>query len=171
MNKKILVVSISVVFMLVTISYASAINANNIDTEKKESPLYRIRTRRTITEKIGLIVENIKTKFLGERMFFLPFQSFIFRNSYSSRLQFGKDTESGWTCDQFNTCSGEFTCIEYSCRGDCPSVFKCETAHNPSSCEVTCSPTFLCGECTESGITAWCGDCTQNGISIICCET
>ena len=76
MRKKILLVSILVVFMLVTISFASAINANNIDTEKKESPLYRIRTQRAIREKIGLVIGNIMTKILGKRIFFIPSRQF-----------------------------------------------------------------------------------------------
>ena len=71
--KKILIISISAVLMLVTISFASAIDTNT-DVEKKESPLYKIRTRQAIREKIGKIIENIKTKFLGERIFFLPLQ-------------------------------------------------------------------------------------------------
>jgi hypothetical protein len=71
MNKKILLVSILSLVMLLTISFASAINTNNIDADKKESPLYRIRTRRVIGEKIGVIIENIRTNFLVERIFFL----------------------------------------------------------------------------------------------------
>ena len=74
MNKKILLVSTLAVFMLLTISFASAINTNNTDIQREESPLYRIRTSRAIKEKIPNIIENIKTKFIGERIFFLPFQ-------------------------------------------------------------------------------------------------
>ena len=73
MNKKILVVCILVVFTLVAISFASAINTTT-PVKKKESPLYGIRTRRAIGERLGKIIEHIKTKFLGERVFFLPFQ-------------------------------------------------------------------------------------------------
>ena len=69
MNKKILLVSSIAVFMLLFISFASAINTNNTNTERKESPLYKIRTRLAIGEKISQIFENIKTKFLGERIF------------------------------------------------------------------------------------------------------
>ena len=59
MNKKIFLISILAVFMLVTISFASAINSNTTNVEKKESPLYRIRTRLAIGEKIGQIFKNI----------------------------------------------------------------------------------------------------------------
>jgi hypothetical protein len=62
------------VFMLVSISFVSSAEVNN-DAERKESPLYVIRTRRAISENIEKIVENIKTKLFGERAFFLPFQS------------------------------------------------------------------------------------------------
>ena len=72
MNKKILLISILSFLMLLTISFASAINTNTTDIERKESPLYRIRIRRAIGEKITIIIENIRTKFLGERIFFLP---------------------------------------------------------------------------------------------------
>ncbi len=73
MNKKILVVSILVVFTLVAISFASAINTTT-PVKKKESPLYGIRTRRAIGERLGEIIDYIKTRFLGDRLFFLPFQ-------------------------------------------------------------------------------------------------
>ena len=52
MNKKILVVSISVAFMLATISFASAVEPSPItNVEKKESPLYKIRIEQVINEK------------------------------------------------------------------------------------------------------------------------
>ena len=58
--------------MLLVITFASAINSNITAVEKKESPLYNIRTGLAIGEKISQILENIKTKFLGERIFFIP---------------------------------------------------------------------------------------------------
>ena len=61
MNKKILVVSIIAVFTLVAISFASAINTTT-PVKKKESPLFRIRNRRAIREKIGDLVR----RFIGE---------------------------------------------------------------------------------------------------------
>ncbi len=72
MNKKILVVSILTIFMLMAITFATAIQTTN--TQKKESPLYKIRTRLAIGERILTLKETIKAKFLGERLFFLPFQ-------------------------------------------------------------------------------------------------
>ena len=86
MNKKILIISILAVLMLVTISLASATNTNTTNTEKKESPLWTIRTKRAISEKINNIIENIKTKFLGERIFFLPFIKYTPGNSRSDPL-------------------------------------------------------------------------------------
>ena len=74
MKKKIMIGGIIVIFMLVTISFASAINTNNINAERKESPLYKIRTELAIKEKIGKIFVLIKTRFLGERIFFIPIE-------------------------------------------------------------------------------------------------
>jgi hypothetical protein len=73
MKKKILIISILAVFMLMAISFVSVVGKNTSDAEKKESPLYGIRTKRAIGEKISNILENIKTRFLGERIFFLKF--------------------------------------------------------------------------------------------------
>ena len=75
MNKKILIVSILAVFTLLTISFATAVSLNTVKTnDKKESPLYGIRTRRAIGERLGKIMNYIKTRFIGDRIFFLPFQ-------------------------------------------------------------------------------------------------
>lgn len=73
MNKKILVVSILSVFMLVAITFATAVSSNTASTKKKESPLFKIRTKLAIGERLQTLRENIKAKFIGERMFFLPF--------------------------------------------------------------------------------------------------
>jgi len=74
MKKKVVITSILAVFMLVAISYATAVSTKTSETDAKESPLYGLRTRRAISDKIVNIVENIKARFLGNRMFFLPFQ-------------------------------------------------------------------------------------------------
>jgi hypothetical protein len=105
MKKKLIIGSLLAVFMLVTISYATAVN-NNTNAESKESPLFGIRTRRAVTEKITNIIENIKTKFLGERIFFLPYQ--WPRNSDLPNLY----TEYG----KFNTCD-TFRCFPLLCAG------------------------------------------------------
>jgi hypothetical protein len=73
MNKKMVIMSLLAVFMLVSISFVSSAEVNS-GVEKKESPLFKLRTRRVISEKIGNIIENIQTKFLGGRILFLPFQ-------------------------------------------------------------------------------------------------
>ncbi len=66
MNKKIVMFIILAVFVLVSISLTSAVTTN---THKKESPLYKIRTRLAIGERI----QNIKARFIRDRIFFLPF--------------------------------------------------------------------------------------------------
>ena len=75
MNKKILIISILTVLMLITISFTSTVSSNTeTNDDKKESPLYKIRTNRAIGKNLGMIIDYIKTKFFGERIFFLPFQ-------------------------------------------------------------------------------------------------
>ena len=54
----------------------------SITPYKKESSLYKIRTRRAIGERLGKIIDYLKTRFIGERMFFLPFQ-WLFREKPS----------------------------------------------------------------------------------------
>jgi hypothetical protein len=68
MKEKIVIGCISLVFILVAISFATAVNSNTI-VDKKETPLFKIRTNRAIKEKL---IENIKTKYIGDRLFFLP---------------------------------------------------------------------------------------------------
>jgi len=70
MNKKILVFCILAVFMLLAITFASTVTSDTSKPNRKESPLFRIRTRQAIKEKIGKLL----TRFVGERIFFLPFQ-------------------------------------------------------------------------------------------------
>jgi len=102
MNKNILVISIAAAFILIAISFASAVSSNNAKTNnKKESPLFGIRTRRAIVEKLGKIIENIKTKFIGDRLFFLPFLRSLQHLSIRQRL--AEKTSMGWA-------NGCFTC-------------------------------------------------------------
>jgi hypothetical protein len=96
MNKKILILSLLAVFMLVSISFVSAAEMNT-DVEKKESPLFGIRTAKAINEKIGRIIDNIRTKFIGEKLFFIP-----------SVLRCFSQTSS----DQTNTADLAHTCIK-----------------------------------------------------------
>jgi len=76
MKKKIVMVSILAVFMLVSISFVSSAVVNT-DAEEKESPLYGIRSKQVISEKISSIINNIKSRFIGNRIFFLPLQRTI----------------------------------------------------------------------------------------------
>jgi len=111
MNKRILIFGALTVFMLVTISFASAINNNTTtQVDKKESPLYRIRTRAAIGEKIGQIFKNIKAKFLRERIFFMPIG--LLRNNINDDSMASIVVN---TC-VFNPCTWEeycYTCDEY----------------------------------------------------------
>ena len=112
MNKKILVMGLLAVFMLVSISFVSSAEVNTAD-EKKESPLFGIRTRRAITEKIGKIVENIKTKFFGERVFFLPFQKLLIKDYVSDDF----DTQQQYcTFEKRIGCMANYITIELECH-------------------------------------------------------
>ena len=75
MKWKIWAVSMLAIFMLIAISFSTSVSSNIINSiEKKESPLYQIRTRQAISDRIVEIVEEIKTRFLGERIYFLNFR-------------------------------------------------------------------------------------------------
>lgn len=70
MKKKILIISLLSVFMLLAIAFASTVTSNTPIPPKKDSPLFGIRTRWAIREKMGDFIR----KFVGEQLFFLPFQ-------------------------------------------------------------------------------------------------
>ena len=75
MNKKLFVISILSVFMLIAISLVTAVSSNtNTTVKKKESPLFGIRTKLAIGDKLKDLREKIKARFIGERVFFLPLQ-------------------------------------------------------------------------------------------------
>jgi len=93
MNKKLLIISILAVFMLMAISFASAVNTSTT-VKRKESPLFGIRTRRAVTEKVGEVIDNIKAKYIGERVFFLPFQWFKINSDVLVRQQIQRKTQS-----------------------------------------------------------------------------
>jgi len=101
MKRKILIVSILAVFMLVAVSFATAVNTEKTE-EKEESPLYNYRTNKAIQEKI----QNIKTKFFGDRLFFLPFQWLRDNNQNLREKLNQKFTVDSSTCSNFDTCGG-----------------------------------------------------------------
>ena len=92
MNKKIVIVCVLAVFMLVAISYATAVETEN-NTKEKESPLFSIRTRTAIGEQMKNIKERIRARFTQNRLFFLlplaSVQSPAIRNLLDSKT-------SGW---------------------------------------------------------------------------
>jgi len=59
--------------MLVAISSSTAVSSNTTSDEQRESPLFRIRARKAIGERLDELKETIKAKFIGERVFFLAF--------------------------------------------------------------------------------------------------
>jgi len=120
MNKKLLVVSILAVFMLLAISFASAVSSNTTTDEKRESPLFRVRTRRAIGDRLQELKENIKAKFIGDRVFFLPFQ--WLRDLRSGRL--GPLGCYSFAKNCLYTGGDDFTC-DYT---NCISPYKCTIA-------------------------------------------
>lgn len=125
MNKKLLLVSILAVLTLVAISFASAINSTTTNTKKKESPLFGIRTRLAIGERLQDLKETIKTRFVGERVFFLPFQLLTNEEDISARqlLQLKiRDTVYDFTCYCASigcTCKLECDHTYYTCEPYC----------------------------------------------------
>jgi hypothetical protein len=142
MNKKIVIGSIIAVSMLMIISFTSAVSTNkNTNVERKESPLFGIRTKQAINEKINLIIENIKARFIGERIFCVPIK--LFRNIVNPE-------------DEYYSCTDcyQVSCDRTSCRG-------CTFGDKKSPCTVV--------TCDQD--TSWitCAGLTCNGISILCC--
>jgi len=97
MNKKLLVVSILAVFTLVAISFATAVNSNTTTTvKKKESPLFGIRTGQAIGQKL----QDLNTRFIRQRVYFLPFQWLKNRHNSPGRLDTVKgETIYCFTCE------------------------------------------------------------------------
>jgi hypothetical protein len=129
MNKKILIMGVFTILMIVTISYASAFDSKT-SIEKNESPLYRVRAKIAIGEKINTVLENIKTKFLGERIFFIPNEWFKFKIIRQSK----PDT------DFFKSCNYPIT--------ECPTLNICQ-AELRTYYTVCGKPRLTCDLCEE----------------------
>lgn len=113
--KKILAISLLTVFMLVAISFASTVTSDTSKSIRKESPLFKIRTKQAIREKIG----NMMRRFVGERVFFLPFEWIRNRDFLSLRQRLV--LKSAFTCYTF--CE-EPTCL-HSTIDDCCHTIDC----------------------------------------------
>ena len=103
MNKKILLMSLLAIFMLLAISFASTVTSDIQKPSIKESPLFGIRTRKAIKEKIG----DLLRRFIGERVFFLPFQWLNNLDGFFVRQRFAikePDTEDDYTCWETTPC-------------------------------------------------------------------
>jgi len=143
MKKKIVIMCILTSIFLVSISMASAINTTNKNTQEEESPLYNYRTNKAIQEKI----QNIKTKFFGDRLFFLPFQ-WLRNNNQNLRDNLQEKTqEYGQTCEAQYTCSNQHTYCSWptECGSPCPTQVLTDNACGCTSWIMT----ILCGSCTQ----------------------
>jgi hypothetical protein len=125
--KNVNLVSIVVIILLLAISITSVVGSNNSNSIKKESPLYSIRTKQAIKEKI----DNSQRSFVGEKIFFLQFK--WLKNSIMR-----KGILTG--C---NTCgSGFFTC-DKTCAP--PWHFCTFTKCYPPTHEIICDQYFKKG--------------------------
>ena len=104
---------------MMTLSFVSVIGSEAETTETKDSPLYRIRTEKAIGEKVSSLVENLKTKFLGERVFWVPliqkFPAGTVREIQSIGSEGGKGCMTCWA-----TCQIEISqCLIRTCTPLC----------------------------------------------------
>ena len=90
--------SILAVLILVAISFTSAISMQTADEDEKlGSPLFRIRTQQAIKEKIN----EIKAKFIENRVFLFPFHFLMDENDLPVRFRLVQKppNTAGWrTC-------------------------------------------------------------------------
>ena len=118
MKKKIVIGSILTIFLLLAISYATAVSVSPENNKKKESPLFAIRTERKTYEKVETIIENIKVNFLGERLFFLPFKSLILPYE-NGDFRINLEHKDSWNCPSSPSkpCSAihQVSCLIHSC--------------------------------------------------------
>jgi hypothetical protein len=113
MKRKILAGCILAVF-IITVSAITAIGLKTDADENKESPLYKIRTQKAISEKINSLVDSIKTKFLGERVFWVPLIQRFPVGTITPPPSIGSEGGKGClTC--FFTCGLEATDCGYTC--------------------------------------------------------
>ena len=118
--KKIAFISIITVFMMITIAFASTVTSNTSKPVRKESPLFGIRARQAIREKIG----NMMRRFIGERVFFLPFQ-WLKNNVVKIGLLTG--------C---NTCGGGFFTCDRTCHFPACTFIKCYPPTHEEICNL-----------------------------------
>jgi len=127
MQKKIIIFSILAILMLVSISFATAVNTYS-KSDKKESPLFNFRTKKAINQNI----KNIITRFFGKRVFFLTFKWEKILN---------KNVDSYTEEDR--------------CTNDVVCRTQAKDTYCPTDCHATClegctsQPTIICGTCTE----------------------
>jgi len=154
MNKRILVISILAVFTIAAITFATAVSSNTTTAiAKKESPLFGIRTKLAIGEKLENLKENIKARFVGERLFFLPFQWLSDREGLSIRDRLGEkqETEGVISCQETHCGTPTKGCPETECWQDtCRESSTCwpgETCRIVTCLVVTqCASVYCCDQ-------------------------
>ena len=113
MNKKIMFFGILAVFIIVSISLASAYTSSEKPV-KKESPLFRLRTRQAINDKAEEIKDNIETNYINDKIFLIPY--LLFRGDNIENKQDSLIGTSGLLCfkiqTSFPTCIFWHTCYQ-----------------------------------------------------------
>jgi hypothetical protein len=134
--------------MLVTVSYGSAINSNK-NIEKKETPLFQIRTRIAIGEKMIDIFDNIKTKFLGEKLFFKSngLLEFIFTKQTKIQCKFSYEEYCSSRTSSCACLQARYTNKDPydSCRSYCVCQEGMRTYYDTNCPVFTCNNQKLCG--------------------------
>ena len=124
--------------ILLTVSIATAITPTDSKKQKGESPLYKIRKDNAISRSI----QKIKTKFFGERIFFIPLIINNYKLNLKNNLYNKEFTEDSFTC----VATGYCTCIVTSgCSEQLPTCKgnTCDNCHTwQDTCEYTCR--FTC---------------------------
>jgi len=69
MNKKMVVGSLSIVLLIISLSFISV--AISDTTKQNESPLYKIRTKKAIGDNFRELMENIRSNYLDEKNFLI----------------------------------------------------------------------------------------------------
>lgn len=115
-------VSILAVLRLVAISFATAVTSNTTTTvKKKESPLFGIRTKLAIGQKL----QDLTTRFIRQRVFFIPFPQ-LMKIFSSNRLDtvysydcggctYASEQGGCWTCP-IAQCAKEETTYPICCN-------------------------------------------------------
>ena len=111
MNKKILCLCMGAVGIIVLATFTSVVGLQTINAEKKESPLFAIRSGTTIGEETKNIKEKIIARFIQNRLFLLM-PSINEQNPTTRNLL---EIKTGFTCVIYASCRMAPFCTIHGC--------------------------------------------------------